>query len=87
MADKRKIEVFVAGCPLCEETVKTVNQLSCESCDVTIVDLNGAGMERAKELGVKAVPAVAVDGKLLDCCAISGPTSEALKAAGIGSQL
>jgi hypothetical protein len=28
---KRKIEVFTAGCPLCDETVKLVRELACPS--------------------------------------------------------
>ena len=39
---------------------------------------------RAKNLGIKSVPAVVIDGKLADCCAGRGPDIEALKAAGLG---
>jgi len=42
---------------------------------------------RAKALGVKAVPAVAVDGKLAECCAGMGINEASLKAAGIGRPL
>jgi hypothetical protein len=42
--------------------------------------------ERADSLGVRSVPAVVVDGELLDCCK-RGPTQEALEDAGIGSPL
>ena len=41
---------------------------------------------RAKELGVARVPAVAIDGKLVDCCA-GGIDLDTLKAAGLGQQL
>jgi glutaredoxin len=39
---------------------------------------------RAKALGVRSVPAVAIDGKLAGCCAGRGPDEEALRAEGLG---
>ncbi len=29
MSEKRKIEVFSAGCPVCKETIEMVNRISC----------------------------------------------------------
>lgn len=84
MLKKRKVEVFVGGCPLCDETVKLVNKLSCPSCDVTVYNLNEGGMEKAKEYGISSVPTVVVDGKILDCCVRRKSTEADLKAAGIG---
>lgn len=85
MATKRKIEVFSAGCPACEETVQLINRIACPSCDVTVLDMNvPAVASRAKSLGVRSVPAVAIDGKLADCCAGHGPEEAALRAAGVG---
>jgi len=34
MADKRQIEVFSAGCSVCDETVELVNRIACPSCEV-----------------------------------------------------
>jgi glutaredoxin 3 len=84
---QRKVEVFTAGCPLCEETIALVKQLSCPGCDVTIIDLRETGIEKAKEYGVNSVPTVIVDGKILECCTRGKPTAEDLKAAGIGIPL
>ncbi len=81
---KRKVEVFTAGCPFCEETVRLVKKLSCPSCEVIVYDLHKQGMDLAKKYGVSAVPAVVVDGKI----AVTGKASEAdLRAVGIGSPL
>lgn len=86
---KRKVEVFTAGCPVCEDAVKTVKSLACPSCEVVVYDLN-KGCEtdecrrKAKAYGVERVPAVAVDGKLVDCCRTAPVSVEALRAAGIG---
>jgi glutaredoxin len=88
MTDKRKIEVFSAGCPVCDDTVKLVNNLACPSCEVNVLDMKTPEVaERAKDLGIRSVPAVVIDGKLADCCTGSGPDEATLKAAGIGKPL
>jgi len=85
MATKRKVEVFSAGCPACDDSVALVKQIACPSCEVTVLDMNQPDVaRRAKALGVRTVPAVAVNGQLLDCCS-GGPTEQALRAASVGS--
>jgi hypothetical protein len=39
---------------------------------------------KAKQYGVKTVPAVAIDGQLASCCTGAGPDEETLRAAGLG---
>jgi glutaredoxin 3 len=39
-ANKRKVEVFSAGCAVCDETVALVQSLACESCDVVVHDMH-----------------------------------------------
>ncbi len=88
MTTKRKVEIFSAGCPVCDETVALVRDLACPSCAVEVIDMRQKdGAARAKALGVRSVPAVAIDGKLADCCAARGPDAGALKAAGLGQPL
>lgn len=88
MRVKRKIEVFSAGCPVCEDTVKLVNTLACETCDVTVLDMKKPEVaEKAKTLGVRSVPTIVIDGKLAVCCAGRGPDEKTLKAAGLGKPL
>lgn len=85
MTTQRTVEIFSAGCGLCDEAIGLVNQIACGSCEITILDMNDPEIaERAKRLGVRSVPAVAVDGKLVDCCASTGPDEQALRAAGVG---
>lgn len=85
MNEKRKIEVFSAGCPACQETIDLVNSVACPACDVSILDMNNAEIAaRAKSIGIQTVPAVVIDGKLASCCTNSGPQESALKAAGLG---
>lgn len=88
MSDKRQIEIFSAGCPLCQETIDLVNQLACSSCEISVLEMNDSeNAARAKSLGVRSVPAVAVNGELVACCRDRGVDAEALKAAGIGQPL
>lgn len=85
MEGKRKVEVFTAGCPLCRETVEMVKELSCQHCDVTVYNLNEGGIEKARQYGVNSVPAVVVDGKVLECCRRGLPTRKDLEATGLGN--
>ena len=82
----RRIEIFSAGCPVCEEGTARVRALAGDDEEVVVHDLRAdeAAARRAAEHGVKAVPAVVVDGQLLGCCRNSGPTEEELVAAGVG---
>ncbi len=72
---------------MCDETVRLVQSLTCESCDVTVYNLKESGMDKAKKYGVSSVPTVVVNGKILECCKREKPTAEDLKAAGIGTPL
>ncbi|MBC86738.1 MAG: hypothetical protein CL677_06115 [Bdellovibrionaceae bacterium] len=81
-----KVEVFSAGCPACEGTIRLVNEVACDNCEISILDMSNEDVSnRAKKLGISRVPAVVVNGKLADCCQAKGPTEDELKAAGIGS--
>jgi len=85
MATQRKVEVFSAGCPACQETVDLVNSIACPSCEISVLDMNDAAVAtRAKTLGIRSVPTVVIDGKLADCCAGRGPDEATLRAAGVG---
>jgi glutaredoxin 3 len=88
MNAKRKIEIFSAGCPVCQETIEMVQNMACSDCEVSILDMNDSAVAgRAKSLGVKSVPAVSIDGKLANCCAGRGPDETVLKASGIGQPM
>ena len=85
MTASRKIEVFTAGCPACEETVAQIKQAACPSCDVEVLDMHDKDVAtRANTYGILSVPAVVIDGKLADCCAGRGPDLATLQAAGLG---
>ena len=88
MEDKRKVEVFSAGCPICEEAVSLVQEVVCSSCDVDVLEMNNPEVaRRAEQLGVQSLPAVAVNGTLAECCTGRGITRDALEAEDIGQPL
>lgn len=88
MSNKRRIEIFSAGCPACEETIQMVNQIACPSCEVEVLDMRQEDLAaRARQYGIRTVPAVVIDGKLADCCAGRGVDEAALRVAGVGTPL
>lgn len=82
---RRNIEIFSAGCPICEDIIAQVRKEACPSCSVTVHDMHDEKVAmRARSLGVKFVPAVVIDGVLADCCAGRGVDMESLKRLGLG---
>ncbi len=90
MASKRQVEVFVAGCPLCDDAVQLVKKVACPSCEVTVYDLRAGCAtnecrDRARQYGVVRVPTVVVNGQIADCCRGSAVDEAALRALGVGT--
>ncbi len=83
---RRMIEVFTAGCPACEEAVKLVQSIICSSCDLQVLDMRNdkATREKAKQYGIRRVPAVVVDGRLADCCQQGAVDASTLRTLGVG---
>ncbi len=86
---KRRVDVFTAGCPICDEAVSLAKSLACPSCEVQVYDLReGCAThecrEKATRYGISAVPAVVVNGVHLDCCRRAPITADRLREAGIG---
>ena len=82
----KRIEVFSAQCPCCEDAVRFVKEIAAPSDQITVIEMNNAaGYRRAKEIGVAHVPAVAVDGRLASCCSDSGVDAEVLRSLGVGA--
>ncbi len=88
MAQKRRVEVFSAGCAVCDDGVALVERLACDSCDVIVYDMaHPEVIAEAYRLGVRSVPAVAIDGRLADCCGERGLDEATLQAAGLGQSI
>jgi hypothetical protein len=88
MPNQRHIEIFSAGCSCCGETIELVRKAACPSCEVTVLDMrNPKVADRARNLGIRSVPAVLIDGQLAECCTTGGPKLETLQALGLGVPL
>jgi len=89
MTPKRRVEVFTAGCPVCDEAVTLVKDMACEGCEVIVYDLkelcdSAECLDKVRAYGIKRIPAVVVNGRLAECCGGGPVTAEGLRAAGIG---
>jgi hypothetical protein len=85
VATKRRIKIFSAGCPACEESIRQIQAAVCPSCGIEVLDMGEHVVaKRALHLGVRTLPAVAIDGMLAGCCAGRGIDIATLKAAGLG---
>lgn len=86
---KRQVEFFTANCPVCDPVVQMVLNLACDQCEVTIYDMvkqdgDKTFLNKLTEYGVSRLPAVAVNGELLDRCRNNAITQDDLIQAGIG---
>lgn len=82
----QRIEIFSAGCPMCETAEAQVRELAGPHQEVVVHDLrtDPGVATRAAEQGVNVVPSIVVDGQLLGCCRNAGPNRDELVAAGVG---
>jgi len=79
---KHRIEIFSAGCATCKETIDSVKKLASPDDEVQVHDMHQHHVAtRAKEAGIRSVPAVLIDGKLAGCCAERGPDEHVLREA------
>jgi glutaredoxin len=79
---KKKVEVFSAGCSTCKETIELVKRLAGSSHEVVVHDMHKSDIaSKAKQYGVRSVPAVVIDGKLAGCCTGRGPDELVLRSA------
>ena len=90
---KRKIEVFTAGCQVCNPVVELVKLMANEEYNEVIVyDLvkqfgNKECVTKVEEYGIKRLPAIAIEGKLMECCKSNAITKEDLINAEITEKL
>lgn len=85
MTIQRQVEIFSAGCPVCEETVQLAKRVACPSCAVIVRSMSDPNVvEKARLLGISSLPALVVDGHLAACCATGGLNEAFLRDAGVG---
>src|SRR6516164_2056221 len=84
----RKVEVFSSGYCCSEKLFTAIRAAACPSCEVRVLDVKAAEIaERANQLGVRSVPAVAINDELVCCPCECGPDLTKLRAAGLGVPL
>lgn len=82
MSPTKTVEVFSAGCQTCKETVELVKRLAGSGHEVVVHDMQKPEVaSKAKQYGVRSVPAVVIDGKVAGCCAGRGPDEHVLRSA------
>jgi len=84
---KRKIEIFTAGCPVCDEQVQKIRDASCPRCDIEVLDVSkdNTALERSRKYKISVIPSVVINGVLADCCSVRGINIDVLKTMGLGA--
>jgi len=86
--NKRRIEIFSAGCEVCEEAVQAIRAEACSSCTIEVRSMSDPTAARAaKDYGIKSLPAVVIDGRLAGCCAGRGVDMAELSRLGLGQPM
>jgi hypothetical protein len=85
MVTKHQVDIYSAGCTVCEEAISLVKQVAGGNSDVTVHRMQDIETARcAKAFGITSLPAVVIDGKLAACCAGRGVDEAVLRVAGLG---
>ncbi len=86
---KRKIEIFTAGCPVCEKQVKQIKEAACPNCEIEVLNINEdkEALKRSESYAIKSLPSVVIDGVLARCCSNSGIDIQILKSMGLGMKI
>ncbi len=89
MKKKRVIEVFTAGCSVCQPTVDMIKGMACSSCEVIVYDVSKPCdtkecLQKVEQYDIKSLPAVVVNGVLLNCCQNQGVSESELLKVGVG---
>jgi glutaredoxin 3 len=85
---EHKVEVFSAGCILCDNVVRLVRELTGGRSTVHVHDMStGDALVKVREYGVTRVPSVVVDGRLVRCCEGEGVDEQTLRSLRLGSPI
>lgn len=68
--------------------LKLGNQIACSSCAISVLDMRKRQVaKRAKLFDIHRISVVVIDGKFADCCSVSAPDEQSLRADGIGKSI
>ena len=84
----RKIEIFTAGCPICDEQVTRIKDAACSSCEIEVLNVkdNSEAFKKSKSYNINSLPSVVIDGVLAKCCSNGGVDIEVLRSLGLGKR-
>jgi glutaredoxin 3 len=82
----RKIEIFTAGCPVCDEQVAKIKEAACSSCEIEVLNVKESeeALKKGKSYNINSLPSVVIDGVLAQCCSNRGIDIDVLKSLGLG---
>lgn len=85
----RKIEIYTAGCPICDEQITRIREVACSNCDIEVLNVkdNSIALEKSKTYGINSLPSVVIDGVLAQCCSNRGINIDILKTLGLGKNI
>lgn len=86
---KRKIEIFTAGCPVCEDQVQIIKEAACPSCEIEVLNVKEDvyALEKSRSYNIRSLPGVVIDGVLAACCNNKGIDVNVLKSLGLGIKI
>ena len=83
---RKKIEIYSAGCSVCQEVEAVIRRIARADYDVKVLDMHQERVARqAARRGIRSVPGVVVDGQLMPFSADSGAVVEAILRRAIAS--
>ncbi len=66
MPERRWIQVFSTGCPLCKDAIALVEQLKGDSDHLVVHDMTAPAVASAAyRLGIRSVPTILIDGRMV----------------------
>ncbi len=82
----RKIEIFTAGCPVCDEQVTKIKEAACSCCEIEVLNVKDSteALKKSKTYKINSLPSVVIDGMLAQCCSNRGIDLEVLQSLGLG---
>jgi glutaredoxin len=79
---KQRIEIFSAGCKICKDTIEAVRKLAGSEHEIVVLDMHQEYIaNRAAQYGIRSLPAVIIDRKLVGCCSGGGVEEHVLREA------
>ena len=68
MTRQHRLEVFTAGCPVCEDQIEKIKTWVSPDTPIERLNMDDPGVaERARKLGICCLPSLVIDGEPVSC--------------------